>query len=213
MKIGIIGSGRMGGALGQIWAKAGHDIFFGDIDAAKAQAVASQSGNKARAGTPAEAAAFSKVLLFAPPWPVYAKALEMCGDLSEKVLIDVTNPLLPDFSDLEIGHTTSAAEEIARHAPGAYVVKAFNVLPSPLLEPENRPFGSDTPTVFYCGNDTAAKAPVVQLIKDAGFDPMDCGDLKAARYIESMAMLLMHLVFAVKVPPQIAFKFLRPRAS
>lgn len=207
MKIGIIGSGRMGAPLGQNWVRCGHEVMFSDVDVAKAKAAAGDSG---RTGTPAEAVAFAEVVLFAPPWSKYREALRDCGDLTGKVLIDILNPLTPDFAGLEVGFDTSAAEEIQKLVPGARVVEAFNVIPSPLLDPASRPFGGEKPSVFLCGDDATARNAVSQLVLECQFDPVDCGPLKAARYIEPMAMLLMHMVFALKMPADIGFKFLRP---
>jgi 8-hydroxy-5-deazaflavin:NADPH oxidoreductase len=209
MKIGIIGSGRMGAPLGAVWRRARHEVMFSDADPAKSQAAADAAGGGATTGIPPEAAAFGDAILFAPPWPRYEEALRMCGRLDGKILIDVINPLKPDFSGLEIGFDTSVAEQIAHRAPGARVVKAFNAIPSPLLDPANRPFGGQQPSVFICGDDPDAREAVAGLVRDCAFDPVDCGGIIAARYLEPMAMLLMHMVFALKMPGEIGYKFLR----
>jgi 8-hydroxy-5-deazaflavin:NADPH oxidoreductase len=208
VKIGIIGSGRMGAALGALWVRAGHDVCFGDIDEAKAQA-AVEAAEGGRACDVPHAAEFGDIVLLSPPWPKFREALQMCGPMQGKIVIEILNPLRPDFSGLEIGFDTSAAEEVAKAVPQARVVKAFNVLPSPLLDPAKRP-SAEKISIFFCGDDPEARELTAQLITDCNFDPVDCGALKAARYLEPMAMLLMHMVFQQKLPAEIGFRFLRP---
>jgi predicted dinucleotide-binding enzyme len=115
MKIGIIGSGNVGGALGTRWAQAGHDVTFGSRNPASddMRQLVAKAGAAARAASSKEALEVSELLLLATPWPSTKAVLEGLGDLTGKVLIDATNPLLPDLSGLEVGTTTSAAEQVA----------------------------------------------------------------------------------------------------
>lgn len=208
MNIGIIGSGNMGGTLGKAWAKRGHKILFSySRDPKKLENLALSAGPNTRAGAPAEAAQFGEVVLFAPPWPSVDHALKSAGPLAGKILIDCTNALKRDLSGLEIGHTTSAAEEIAKKAPGARVVKAFNTTGADnMAKPQ---FGSERATMLFCGDDAPAKSIVARLIEDFGFEAVDAGPLTAARLLEVLAMLWIHLAYRQGMGAGIAVKLLR----
>src|SRR5438067_13366608 len=112
MKIGIIGAGNVGGTLGRAWAKKGHDSFFGvrHPQDDKTRRLVESIGPKAQAGTVAEAAAFGEVVVLATPWQATEAAVKEAGDLTGKVVIDCTNPLMPDFSGMELCFTKSGAE-------------------------------------------------------------------------------------------------------
>jgi predicted dinucleotide-binding enzyme len=195
MKIGIIGTGKMGGRLGQIWAEQGHQVMFSySRDRAKLEALAQSVGINASVGTPPEAAQFGEVILFVVPWGSVTDALTVAGSLAGKTVISCINPLKPDFSGLEVGTTTSAAEEIAKLSPGANIVEVLFPF-AEILQSETRQFGQHTPTQFYCGDDATAKAIVAQLIADVGLDPVDAGDLTSARYLEPTGMLLVKLAY------------------
>lgn len=208
MNIGIVGSGNVGSTLGKAWAKRGHKILFSySRDRKKLESLATSAGPNTRAGTPAEAAQFGEVILFAPPWPSVDHALKSAGPLVGKILIDCTNPLKQDLSGLEIGHTTSAAEEIAKKTPGARVVKAFNMTGAENMA--NPRFGAAQATIFICGNDAAAKTAVARLTEELGFEAVDAGPLQVSRLLESLAMLWIHLAYAQKMGSGIGFKLLR----
>jgi predicted dinucleotide-binding enzyme len=208
MNIGIIGSGSVGGTLGKAWAKRGHTILFSySRDLKKLERLAASAGPNARAGSPAEAVQFGDVILFAPPWPSVDHALKAAGPLSGKILIDCTNPLKPDLSDLEIGHTTSAAEEIAKKAPGARIVKAFNMIGAENMA--NPQFGAEQVTMLICGDDAKAKTLIARLTEELGFEAADAGPLRVARLLEPLAMLWIHLAYAQKMGTGIGFKLLR----
>ena len=209
MKIGIIGSGNVGGALGQRWAAAGHDIKFGARDTAKPELVAlvRKIGARASAGSVAEAAAFGDVLVLTTPWNGTRAAIESAGDVAGKIVVDCTNPLKADLSGLSIGLDTSAAEQVAQWAKGARVVKCFNTtgaenMVSPL-------FGSDRAVMFLAGDDDAAKAVVGKLGEELGFEMVDAGRLEIARLLEPVAMLWIHLAFKRGFGRDFAFKLLR----
>lgn len=209
MKIGIIGSGNVGSALGRIWAGKGHEVMFSSRHLEKTRALAQSVGNNASSGLPAEAAKFGDIVVLAVPWSQAENALRSAGSLDGKVLIDCTNPLKPDYSGLAIGLTTSAAEEDAKVARGARVVKAFNTTFASLMASESRLFGEMSPTGFYCGGDAKAKAVVSDLIRDTGLEPVDAGPLEMSRCLEPLAFLMMDLGFNQKMGTNIALRLLK----
>src|SRR5580658_187092 len=187
MKIGILGSGLMGGKLGTIFARAGHEVVFSYAKTkGKLDKLAKEAGGKAKAGTPAEAAQEADALILAVHWSRVDNVLEQAGgDLSKKVILTCSLPMNTDNSGLVLGQTTSGAEELAKKAPKAKVMGAFNTIPSEVL------FGvfegrkkANRPSLVYCGDDAGAKKTAAGLIRDVGFEPFDLGGLKAARYTE-----------------------------
>jgi 8-hydroxy-5-deazaflavin:NADPH oxidoreductase len=208
VNIGIIGAGNVGKALGQTWVKAGHKVLFSfSRDLQRLEELARSLGPSARTGTPADAAKFGEAVILATPWPVVQEALRAAGPLHGKILIDCTNPLKEDLSGLAIGHTTSAAEEISRWAPGARVMKAFNTTGADNMGSSR--FGSARASMFICGDDAAAKAVAAGLAADAGFEVVDAGRLASARLLEPLAMLWIHLAFAQGLGTGFAFTLLR----
>ena len=209
MNIGIIGSGKMGTGLGKIWAGKGHTVIFSYSRSREKLNDLAATVPHAKAGTPAEAAAQSEVILLAARWMEVPDALRQAGPLHGKVVVDCTNPLTPDLRGLSLGFTTSAAEEITRMAPGAKVVKAFNTAFAQVYEEDNRLFGSRRVTMLFCGDDPDAKAAVSKLIHDVGFDPIDCGPLTAARYLEPLAMLVISLGYSHGMGTNFAVSLIR----
>jgi predicted dinucleotide-binding enzyme len=132
------------------------------------------------------------LIALAVPWPHCLGVVASVGPLRGKILIDCTNPEAPDGRSLEIGHTTSGAEQIARIAPEAYVVKAFNALYAGILDGETR--FEATPSVLFCGDDPRARDCVARVIATCGFDPVDAGPLVNARLLEPLAILTVQLV-------------------
>ncbi len=208
MQIGIIGAGNVGRALGEGWLKAGHTIRFSSSrEPKRLQELVTSLGANASAGTPAEAAVFGEVVVLAIPWPAASEALRAAGQLTGKIVIDCTNPVKADLSGLAIGHTTSAAEEIARQAPGARVVKAFNTIGAENMRSPR--FGAERATMFICGDDPPAKSVTSRLATDLGLEAVDAGPLAAARLLEPLAMLWISLAVGQKLGTGIAFKLLR----
>jgi predicted dinucleotide-binding enzyme len=209
MNIGIIGSGNVGGALGTRWAKGGHQVIFGSRDpgANDMKDLLTKAGSNARAATLQDAAKSGEVLLLATPWPVTREVVQGLGDLSGKVLIDATNPLLPNLSGLVLGTTTSAAEQVAGWARGAKVAKAFNTVGANIMG--NPAFGADKPVLFFCGDDSGSKAKVKQLVDELGFEGVDAGPLTQARLLEPFALLWISLAYQAGLGREIAFKLLR----
>ncbi len=209
MKIGIIGSGNVGGALGQRWAAAGHDIKYGARNTAKPELVTllKKIGAGASAGTVAEAASFGEVIVLTTPWNGTQAAIESAGDVTGKIIIDCTNPLKSDLSGLSIGLDHSGAEQVAQWAKGARVVKCFNTTGAENMA--NPRFGNDRVVMFLAGDDEASKAIVSKLGEDLGFEMVDAGRLEIARLLEPVAMLWVHLAFRRGLGRSFAFKLLR----
>lgn len=205
MQIGIIGTGNMGGNLGRLWAAKGHRIMFGSRDPHKT--LPALSNKQVGIGTIADGAKFGEAVLLATPWHATQEIIQHAGSLEGKILIDCTNPLTPDFMSLTLGFNTSGAEEIAKWAPGARVVKAFNSIAAGVLSKPN--FGAQPATAFYCGDDASAKKVVAQLAAEIGFEAIDVGSLKNARLLEPLALLFVQLAFGQGMGPELAWKLLR----
>ena len=209
MKIGIIGAGNVGGALGRGWVANGHEVKFGVPDPAanKIGALLVELGTQATAGTPAEAAGFGDVVALAVPWQAAQDAVRGMGNLAGKTLLDCTNPIKADFSGLEIGHTTSAGEMVAQWATGANVVKIFNTTGANIMADSK--FGSQLPAMFYCGDNADAKATAASLASELGFDPIDAGPLTQAPLLEAAAWLWITMALKYGAGTNIAFALLK----
>jgi predicted dinucleotide-binding enzyme len=205
MNIAIIGAGAVGSTLGGVWANKGHRITFGvrNPESAKAGAVSKAKGHVSGIR---EAAAEAEVVVLAVPWAAALDAVKAAGKLDGKILVDPINAFTPEMT-LSVGFTTSVAEEIAKAAPGASVVKAFNTLG--VGNVGNLVFGDQTASGFICGDDAAAKAKVSELVREVGFDVVDCGALRSARALEPLALLWGQLAFVQGMGPNVAFKLLR----
>jgi predicted dinucleotide-binding enzyme len=211
MRIGILGSGLMGGKLGTIFACAGHEVVFSYARSdGKLKRLAREARGNARAGTPGEAVRGSEVLLLAVHWSRLDDVLEQTGDLAGKVLVTCSLPMNADDTGLVVAHTSSGAEVLARKVPKARVVSAFNTVPSEVLFGvfETRRKGRK-PGLVYCGDDSRSKAIAARLIRDAGFDPVDAGPLRIARYTEPFALLVAQLAYEGKGGPELAYRFER----
>jgi predicted dinucleotide-binding enzyme len=200
MNIGVIGSGNIGGTLGKLWAKAGHNITFGtrDPNSNKIKMLLNEAGESASAATIAEAIAANEVILIATPWSAVSETVSQGSDWSGKVIMDATNRFGSDSPN-------SGAEDLAAMIPDAKVIKAFNAIGFNRLEkPEIDGQVSD---IFICGDDANAKEAVSTLITDIGFGVVDCGGLSNAGLVESLARLWISL--SRSVGREIAFKLLR----
>jgi len=183
MNITIIGSGNMGSALTRQFTAAGHQVTIVSRDQEKAAALAQQTGAKVGQGVAGD------IVVVATAYNDAVPALQALGDLSGKIVVDITNPLTADYMGLTIGHSTSAAEEIQRAVPQARVVKAFNTVFAQVLA-QGADFGSGRKVpVYVAADDAAAKETVKALAASAGFDAVDAGGLKNARYLEPLAGL------------------------
>ena len=206
MKIGVIGNGNMGGALGKLWSSRGHKIMFGSRNPESVKTMAGISPN-VNSGSIPDAVRFGEVILLAVPWQGVENVFRLNGPISGKIIIDCTNPLSENYMSLVVGFNTSGAEEIARLSQGARVVKAFNNVAASVL---SRPRFDDTDaTVIYCGDDAEAKRIVAGLIKELGFEAIDGGPLQNSRYLEPMAELFLQLSFVQNMGFDMAWKLLR----
>lgn len=213
MKIGILGTGDVGQALGIGFANLGHEVKMGsrDPNQEKVKAWVNKAGSKASAGTFAEAAAYGELAVLCTIWTGAENAIRLAGPdhLAGKVVIDTTNPL--DFSagippKLSVGHTDSAGEHIQRWLPNSRVVKAFNIVGSAhMFKPE---FPGGPPDMFICGDDDQAKVTVTDLLQAFGWSVIDIGGIECARYLEPLAMVWIRHFFRVNSVNH-AFKLLR----
>ena len=209
MRIGILGSGLMGGKLGTIFARAGHDVVFSySHSKAKLEKLARDAGGQARAGTPSEAAKDADALLLAVHWSRVDDVLKKASDLAGKVILTCSLPMNDRDTGLVVAHTSSGAEELARKAPKARIVSAFGTVPSEVLFSvfEGRSRG-DRPSLVFCGDDATAKEVAAQLIRDAGFEPVDAGPLRIARYTEPFTLLIGQLAYDGERGPALAYRF------
>src|SRR6202521_5575512 len=155
MRIGILGSGLMGGKLGTIWARAGHEVVFSYARSEqKLKRLAREAQGIARAGTPGDAAREADALLLAVHWSRVDDVLKRAGDLSGKVIVTCSLPMNANDTALVIAHTSSGAEALAKRIPTAHIVSAFGTVPSEVL------FGvfdarrkKKRPSLLYCGDD------------------------------------------------------------
>jgi len=212
VRIGILGSGLMGGRLGTLFAKAGHEVVFSYArHRTKLEALAREASHGARADTPAEAARHADLLLLAVHWTRVDDVLAQAGSLAGKVVMSCSLPMSEDDSHLVIGHTSSGAEALAKKAPGAKVVAAFNTIPGEVLFPvfEARDGAGPRPDLILCGDSAAAKKTAGRLIRDIGFNPVDAGKLRAARYTEPFGLVVSQLAYGGKDGPELAYRFIR----
>jgi 8-hydroxy-5-deazaflavin:NADPH oxidoreductase len=211
MRIGILGSGLMGGKLGTLFARAGHEVVFSYARSAqKLKRLARDAKGTARAGTPAEAARDAAALLLAVHWSRVDDVLRQTGDVSGKVIVSCTMPMNADDTDLVIAHTSSGAEALAQKVRNAPVVSAFGTVPSEVLfdvfAARRR---SNRPSLVYCADDARAKKLAAGLIRDVGFDPVDAGPLRMARALEPFTLLIARLAYETKGGPALAYRFQR----
>jgi predicted dinucleotide-binding enzyme len=206
MDVVIVGAGNVGQALAGGWVKADHTVTFALRDPAGRNAAALKAQ-----GFPVvamkDAAAAGEVIVLAVPWGAVPDAVKGLGALAGKILVDATNPLNPDLS-LAIGFNDSAGETVARLAPGARVVKAFNTTGANNMG-DSRYAGHIHLMMPVAGDDAGAKAAVMGLAGDLGFDPVDAGPLAMSRHLEPMAMLWIKLAIAQKMGRDFGFALLR----
>jgi 8-hydroxy-5-deazaflavin:NADPH oxidoreductase len=207
MRIGILGSGLMGGKLGTLFARAGHDVAFSySHDPRKLERLAKKAGGDA--GTPAEAVRGADAVLLAVHWNRVDDVLKQAGALSDKTVISCSLPMSADDSHLVLGHSTSGAEALAKKIPNANVVSAFSTAPSEVFFAEfERRKRKTLPDLVFCGDSPKAKKTAARLIRDIGFHPVDLGPLSAARYIEPFALLLAEIAYEGPRGPALTYRF------
>ena len=182
----------MGGKLGTLFARAGHEVVFSYAHRTeKLKRLARAAKGKARVDD----------------------VLSQAGDLSGHVIVTCSLPMNADDSALLIGHDSSGAEALAKKVPKARVVAAFGTVPSEVL------FGvyaarrrAKKPNLVYCGDEARSKQVAAELIRDVGFDPVDAGPLRIARYTEPFTLLIAQLAYEGNEGPELAYRFERFRS-
>ncbi len=208
MKITVIGAGNMGSAFVSQLTRAGHQVSVTARDSGKASAVAAANPG-ARAVDIAGAASGADALILATGYADAVTALQAVGDLKGTVVVDITNPLTADYMGLTIGHSTSAAEEIAKAVPGAEFVKAFNTVFAQVLA-EGADFGDGRQvSVFVASDSERAKQTASSIAESIGFAVVDAGGLKNARYLEPLAGLNIYLGYGAGLGTAIAPTWIR----
>ena len=192
MKIGIVGKGNVGTALATGLTRAGHEVKFGHRDPKEPVA---------------EAAKWGEVIILAVPHGAAVDVTKAVGSAADgKTVIDVSNAVTGNM-ELAVGFTTSAAEKIQKMLPKAHVVKAFNTVFA--QNQSTGKIGSEQLTLFVVGDDSEAKQTVMQLGADIGFEPVDGGPLKAARYLEPMGIFMISLGYVLGMGTGIGFKLVK----
>ena len=212
MRIGILGSGLMGGKLGTILARAGHEVVFSySHSPRKLKRLAREAGGRARAGTPREAASNADALVLAVHWTRVDDVLKQAGDLSGKVMVSCSLPMNKDDTRLVVARTSSGAEALAKKVRKAAVVSAFGTVPSEVLFDvfAARRRRRRRPSLLHCGDDPDAKKLAARLIRDAGFEPVDAGPLRIARYLEPFTLAMAQLAYEGDEGPEIAYRIER----
>jgi predicted dinucleotide-binding enzyme len=209
MRIAVIGSGDIGGALALALSLA-HDVTVSGSrpNSESARRVVAESNGRVREAAPREAVERAELVVFSVPWLSVDRALDadLARALRGKILVVVTLPWT-DTETLALGTTTSGAEHIAAKVPGAKVVQAFNTVAATTVA---APAAHGLPaTVIVSSDDGPAKAVVAALAREIGFDVVDAGPLRSARYTEPMAMLYAQLAFEGGLGESVAFRVLR----
>ncbi|MFD5516401.1 NADPH-dependent F420 reductase [Streptomyces sp. NPDC127066] len=199
MRIGILGTGTLAAALGEGWARAGHEVVIGGRSRIKAEKLAGRLGHGVLAVAPREAVAGRDAVLLAVSWDGVEDMMGSVGAsggaLEGTPLIDPTNAVTHGVGTLLTGDRESMAGRIARLAPGARVVKAFHLFAA---DQWTSPPGGGRPgvTVAMCGDDATALRVVGELVRDVGGTPATLGTLERARQLEEVAGFVIGLVFA-----------------
>jgi predicted dinucleotide-binding enzyme len=182
LKIGIIGAGRIGGALGEHWAKAGHEVMLSSRHPEKLKELAARLGPRARVGTPREAAAFGDVILVSVPYGAVPEVgRDYAAEMRGKVILDTTNPFpARDGAVAEEARKKGTGVAAVEHLPGTRVVRAFNTIPAGVLRSDAHRSGERV-AVPLAGDDREALDVASRLVKDAGFEPVVVGPLTRAR--------------------------------
>jgi predicted dinucleotide-binding enzyme len=207
MKVTVIGAGNMGSAFVKQLVRAGHQVSVTARDGAKAAQVA--AANPGAQAVPTHGAAVgADAVVLATGYADATAALQAVGNLQGQVVIDITNPLTADYMGLTLGHSTSAAEEIAKAVPGADIVKGFNTVFASVLAGGAELQGQAV-TVFVASDSERAKQTATALAQSLGFEVIDAGGLKNARYLEPLAGLNIYLGYGAGLGTAIAPTWIR----
>lgn len=207
MSISIIGAGNVGMALARAFTQRGETVVLGVPTPAKYASEAASLGAHASLSTTLDAIAASDLVILAVPYAALPAIAHSLPDWQGKIVVDATNPLAPGLSGLSIGTTTSGAEELAKLAQGARVVKAFNTTGAENMA--NSAYAGGSPVMPVCGDDAKARHRVMALATLIGFEAVDMGPLSAARYLEPFAMTWIHLALKQGHGRKFAFGLLR----
>jgi len=192
MRVAIIGKGNVGSAIRKALAAKGYDIRFGHRDPRESVA---------------EAARWGEIIILAVPYGAVADVVNKLGSAADgKIILDVTNAI-DSNGGLAVGFTTSAAEELQKRISKAKVAKAFNTVFA--ANQSSGKIGREQLTFFVASDDSEAKKVVMKIGKDIGFEPVDAGSLKAARYLEPMAILLINLGYNLDMGTNIGYRLVR----
>ncbi|MFT3801146.1 MAG: NADPH-dependent F420 reductase [Burkholderiaceae bacterium] len=183
LKIGIIGSGKVGGTLGSVWAEAGHEVMFSSRDIEHDRSLAARIGSNARAGTPRQAAAFGQVLLVSVPYRALPDLGKDLADLlAGKIVIDTCNPFAERDGEIATwARDRGAGLASAQLLPGARIVRAFNAIGSARMGAAHEQPGRIGMPI--AGDDAQAIALASRLVRDIGFEPVLIGGLAMGRHL------------------------------
>jgi predicted dinucleotide-binding enzyme len=184
MHIGIIGAGHVGGTLGRRFAAIGHTVTFGARDPAKTRA---ELADPTLAVGPIPDLRGCDAVILATPWAGTVAAIQALDPVPGQIVIDATNPIAGRLEGLSPGGSDSGGETVQRAAPQARVVKAFNTCGYEVMADPS--FAQGNACMPVCGDDAEARRLAMALARAIGFDPLDCGPLRHARYVEPMAMV------------------------
>lgn len=200
MEIAVLDAGNMGRAIGNLASHKGHRVVYGvrNIDKVRQDLGGGEVKSIAQAVNGAD------LVLLAVSYGAVREVVDAAGGLGDKVVVDLTNPLTPDYMGLTVGFSSSAAEEIAALVPLAHVVKAFNTVFPPFFDPTTDRKAT-APTIMVAGDDEAAKNKVIEFARSLDFEAADTGALSNARYIEPMAELGIQLAYGRGLGTQIGF--------
>ena len=192
MKVAIIGKGQVGSAVAKGLTSKGHEVKFGHRDPKEPVL---------------EAAQWGEIVFVAVPYDAVAQTAKELGSAADgKPVVDVTNAIGPK-GELAVGFSTSGAEKLQKMLPNAFVVKALNTVFA--ANQSTGQIGMEQLTLFVAGDQAKAKKTVMQLGRDIGFDPIDAGPLKNARYLEPMAMLIINLGYELGMGTNIGYKLVK----
>lgn len=209
MKLGFIGVGNVGGTLAERLGAKGHAIFLGARDPQNedALALASKIGTHASVHSVQDAVNQAEVIFLATPWNGTRELLNGIKGLDGKILIDCTNPLLPNLAGLEVGLNDSGGERVQAWVPKARVVKAFNTVGFNIMA--NPELEGRKVVMYFCGDDEDARFKVKRLIEDVGFMPVDAGGIASSRLLEPFALLWISTAYRFGFGRDFAFSMVR----
>ena len=207
-QICVVGSGSVGSRLAKAWSQLGHVVVIGSRspESSRTRDLVATIGNGVRAASLNDSVDGADAIVLAVPWNAAKESIEALGDLTGRVLIDVTNPFVSGLT-LELGHTGSGGEQVSMWATGAKVVKALNIVDARLLEGKN--LNNREISIPIAGNDVDAKLLAARLISELGFDVVDSGSLESSRLLEPLALLMIRLSMNKNLGNEIGFRVLR----